>query len=99
MRSTRLSLIPFAAALIVAAPAILSAPAFAQGSAGEWRYEAYLAQQTKIKAMQKAAGMSEQKVTVGTSEVGTFDESAPTNGGRRYLHAVPLDQEQHYRGN
>ena len=100
MRSTRLSLVHFAAALAVAVPAFLAAPAVAQGngSAGGFRYEAYLAKQAKIEAMHKMTAKSEQKAAVGTSEVSTDGKSSAGNGGRHYLHAVPLAQEQHYRG-
>lgn len=98
MRTTRLSLISFAAALIVAAPAVMTAPALAQGSAGEFRYEAYLAKQAKIQAA-KTEATAEQKATVGTSEVSTFAATGTTNGGRHFVIDVPLDQEQNYRGN
>lgn len=98
MRTTRLSLVTMAAALVVAAPAFMAAPALAQGSAAEFRYEAYLAKQAKIQATKKEAA-GEQKAVVGTSEVSASDATGAPTGGRHYLFAVPLDQEQNYRGN
>lgn len=95
--SIRKSLIPAAAALAVAIPAVLAGPALAMGNAADARYEAYVAAEAKANAASRASGRATKQVT----RVGAADSSAiyTGNGAKRFHLDTAHAQEQHYRGN
>ena len=95
--SIRKSLIPAAAALAVAVPAVLAGPALAMGNAADARYEAYLAQEAKTNAAARASGRATKQVT----RLGAADSSAlyAETGTKRFYLNISRAQEQHYRGN
>lgn len=85
MRTTRVSLTALAAALIVAAPALMAAPAYARGEGGEMQYQAYLANRAKTEAMYKAAIAKQTAATTATDS----DDTVWTLGTSHSVHAAP----------
>jgi hypothetical protein len=93
----RTILVPAAAALAVAVPAVLAGPALAEGNAGSARYEAYIAAEAQANAATRANGHAAKQVT----RIGDADSSViyMESGAKRFHLDTPKVQEQHYRGN
>ncbi len=95
--SIRKTLIPAAAAFAVAVPAVLASPAFATGNAADARYEAYVAQEAKDNAAERAKGGAPKQVTrIGITDSGALYSE---NGAKRFYLDTGAALQQHYRGN
>lgn len=97
MRTTRISLVALAAALIVAAPTFMAAPAYAKGEGGDARYHTYLTNRAKTEAMHQAAAAKQKADADILSSFFDSDDYVGHTGASHYLYAVPLSKEYLYR--